>query len=292
MVNNSERIKKEDQIEDLTLGDIIESEINNNEQFENLLDKKGISNEKERKIYSTNYQRAMISYSQIVRNMTENYFSSINTIIMKFNKSFRPILRISNYFSDLVKPLNKIFSDFSKVIIKLFPLKWTEKLLLELKVVKKFYIKKLIKSFTTFKFLFILYKTDRDKQLIIFSQFILYISTIFENYTKKIIKIFKNQPDEFKERIYRDDIKSIIKEFYDPIEINYARLFGYLYNIADNIKHEDSKFYKRFSKYSYEDLVNESTELYLDLKLYLKNTLVAFFITQVRLYHLNQYKIT
>ncbi len=215
-------------------------------------------------------------------------FSYISEIIRKHLVGIIPKLSFTNYFSDLIEPLNRIYKDFSIKITKFIPTEWAKNLLTDLKDVRKLYLKKLIKAYTIFKIQLIICKNDNEKRLILLSQFILYLSSIFENYTKRILKIFKNQPDELKQRLYRDDISSTFKEFYDPIEINYARLFGFLFNIADNIKHEDSKYYKRYSDFSCEEILNESNELYLDLKLYLKNSLVSFFIYRVRLYHLKR----
>ncbi len=226
------------------------------------------------------------SFAIINKNIFGN-FSYISEIISKHVIGIIPKLAFTNYFSDLIEPLNRIFKDFSNKITEFIPTKWAIDLLSDLKVVRKNYLKKLIKAYTIFKIQLLIYKNDREKRLILLSQYILYLSSIFENYTKRIFKIFKNQPDELEQILYRKDISSAFNEFYDPIDINYARLFGYLFNIADNIKHEDSKFYKRYSNFSCEEILNESNELYFDLKLYLKNSLVSFFIFRVRRYHLN-----
>lgn len=271
---------------DIKLGDLIKSNVKSKEGFELLMDKKGITDINSRQKYLENYDKMLESIKKIGKSFSNN-FKIIAESLSKIAVDWKPLVNISNYFSEIFKPLFKIFTDFSKKLKKFIPPEWVDKLLTELKMVKGIYIKKLIKAYNVFINQLFIYKNDKDKQLIIFSQFVLYLSAIFENYTKKLIEIFKDQPEELKEKLYRDEIKSIIKKFYDPLEINYARLFGYLYNIADNIKHKDLKFYKRFSKYTYEELIIESNELYLDLKLYLKKSLVSFFLIQVRLYHLS-----
>ncbi len=238
-------------------------------------------------LLSKQFETMNQSFAKINENIFGK-FSIISDILSKHIADIIPKLAFTNYFSDIIKPLNRIFKDFFIKINKSIPIEWAENLLSDLKVVRKFYLKRLIKTYTIFKLELLFCKNDREKRLILLSQFILYLSSIFENYTKRILKIFKNQPDELKQILYRDDISSAFKEFYDPIEINYARLFGYLFNIADNIKHEDSKFYKRYSDFSCEEILFESNELYFDLKLYLRNSLVSFFISRVRLYHLNR----
>ncbi len=123
--------------------------------------------------------------------------------------------------------------------------------------------------------------------MIIFGECILFISSIFENYSKRIIEIFKNQPKELrhkvKKKIYREKFKENINEFYDLIEINFLKFYRYLYSIADNLKHSDWKFYKRFNQYTCFDFLKEANELYLELKLYIKESLFTFSLLQVRL---------
>lgn len=267
---------------DITLGDLVDNNVSSKEDLEKLLDKKGITDIKEKQEYINDYEKMIESFSKLNETISKNFKPIAEKLIKIVPK---PIVQLSNYFSDIFKPLFNIFKDFSEKLRELIPSEWVDKLLVDLKENRNFYFKKLRKSYSIFRTQFFIYKRNKDKLLILFSQLVLYLSAIFENYTKGLLKIFRNQPKELREVLFRDDIKTLIKEFYEPIEINYSRLFGYLYNIADNIKHEDLKFYKRYSKYSSEELLNESNELYLDLKLYIKKSLVSFFIVQVRLFH-------
>ena len=266
---------------EFTLGELIENNINSKEDLEIILDKKGITNIEERQSYIKNYEKMMESIRKINDVIPKDFKKIVERITIKL----KPLDHISKSLSTLFKPLYEKLTEISKQFEKIIPSEWRNKLLTELKKNKMFYLQKLEKSYSIFKTQFTNYKGDNDKQLILFSQYILYFSSIFENYTKKLILIFRNQPKELKKRLHRKEMKRTIKKFYNPIEISYNRLFGYLYNFADNIKHEDSKFYKRYSNLSSEEIMNVSNEFYNDLKLYLEKSLVSFFIIKVRLKH-------
>lgn len=270
----------------IKFGDLIENNVKSKKDFERLLTKKGIVDVEERKEYLENYEKMTDSMKAIAENFSKNILL-FREILQKFTINFKPVIDTPISFAEILKPLYEIFTEFSKKLEQVIPIEWSTKLVLELKKIKKKDIKKLIKAYTIFKSQIIIYMNNRDKRLIIFSEYILYLSSIFENYTKNLIKLFKRQPEELKKRIYRAELESSIKEFYDPVEINFGSLFSYLYDIADNIKHEYPKFLKRFSKYTCLELLNESNKLFLELKLYLKKSLVSFYILQVRLYHQN-----
>ncbi len=262
-------------------GDLIENNVISKKDFKKLLNEKKISTLKERR----NNLKIFKSLSDTRKLIIENFSQSLSEVSRQILTDFSQIIVNSIDINVVLRPITTLFAEFSQKLEEIIPKKWVNKLLSGLNEIKKLYTKKLIFTFSIFKNQLLKYKKNEDKRLIIFSEFILYLSSIFENYTKKLLKLFKGQHHNLKERIYRPDLKSSMKEFYNPVEINFSRLFGYLYNIADNIKHEDPKFLKRFSKYSCLDLLRESTELYVELKLFLTKSLVSFYILQVRMYH-------
>ena len=263
----------------IKIGELIENNIKSKTDLEKLLDEKGISKSKERKVYINNFEKMRNS----MKIVSESFLKKISETLQNINIIPKIVESIS--FNSILKPLSEIFTEISKKLEEVIPKKWVTKLLLELRKLKKIYMKKLIITFTLLKQQFFIYKNNKIKRMILFSEYILYLSSIFENYTKKIIILFKAQPKKLQRRIYREELQFSTKEFYDPVEMNFNRLFGYLFSITDNIKHEDSKFLKRFSKYTCLELLKESTELFLELKLFLKKSLVSFYILQVRLYH-------
>ena len=121
------------------------------------------------------FQKINQSMAIINRNIFGN-FSYISDILSKHIVGIIPKLSFTNYFSDLIAPLNKIFKDFSIQLIKLIPTEWTDKLLSDLRVVRKNYLKKLIKTYSILKIQLYICKNDKEKRLILLSQFILYLS--------------------------------------------------------------------------------------------------------------------
>ncbi len=259
-------------------GDLIENNVISKKDFKRLLNEKKINTLKERR----KNLKIFKSLSDTRKFIIENFSQSLSEVSRQILTDFSQIIANSIDINVVLRPITTLFAEFSQKLEEIIPKKWVNKLLSSLNDIKKLHTKKLIFTFSIFKKQLLKYKKNADKRLIIFSEFILYLSSIFENYTKKLIKLFKGQHDSLKEIIYRPDLKSSMKEFYNPVEINFSRLFGYLYNIVDNIKHEDQKFLKRFSKYSCLDLLRESTEKSISNYLGLEYSAVKSFFLRHR----------
>ncbi len=226
-------------------------------------------------------------------------FNSILKIQMP-NDLIDTIINISDLMDPMVQSMMSIiksswFNNFSKIlnqIRKLIPTELMDRFSKDLRDLKNDYMPKLIKSFTIFKQNFYIHSNSKTKQLIIYSEYLLFLSSLFENYIKKMIYIIKDKSLDYEwEDMSRGDLKSEMKKFFDLASIGFFKLFGKLYNIVDNLKHEDQKFYKRYDNFTKKMILEEALDFYLELKLFFKKSIESFFLIKIIEIRLNKKKI-
>ncbi len=66
-------------------------------------------------------------------------------------------------------------------------------------------------------------------------------------------------------------------------KINFYKFYSFLYNIVDQLKHEDLKFLKRYNDFKPIELLKEANEMYISLKLYIKNALFYSYLFPIKL---------
>lgn len=107
-----------------------------------------------------------------------------------------------------------------------------------------------------------------------------------------MIYIIKDKSLDYEwEDMSRGDLKSEMKKFFDLASIGFFKLFGKLYNIVDNLKHEDQKFYKRYDNFTKKMILEEALDFYLELKLFFKKSIESFFLIKIIEIRLNKKKI-
>lgn len=276
--------------DDLTLGFLIENKIHSKEDFIKYLNDREIFDEETRNKCLNEYEKWLEIQSKFAKLAIDisvplkPLIDTINSISFPFAifESLRPIA----IALEALKPIVTIFKPFFSVIKKEINLEWFEKVIERYNELKNFYLSKLIKSQRIFKENFFMYKNNKEKLLIIFSKQYLYMCSIFENFSVKLVKNFKNESEFIKERIYRKTLKKDMKKLVDVLQINFYQFFNFLNNIVDNIKHNDKKFYKRYKKFTKEELLEEANSIYLYLKYYIKNSLTNSYFLQIKLYHI------
>lgn len=275
---------EEKEIIPITLGLLKEENIHSTEDFEKYLDRRGIVEPEVRKRNITSYQAFKDSLSilgsqlSIYQNLSifiqplKDIFSSLSPLLPTI-RTIAQVIEPFKYFVDSLRPLKDLIK-FSE---------WYKKVEENYKKIKDKYLLYLIKSYTTFKQQFNFYKKNRYKRIIVFSQYYLFLSSIFENFTKQFLLLIKNEPMSKSDRIYRKELRKEMKKFCKVGKINFYKFYHFLYNIVDLIKHEDSIFYNRYNNLTPRELLKEANELYLSLKYYIKNALSYSFFFKIKL---------
>lgn len=276
--------------DDLTLGFLIENNIHSKEDFINYLNDREIFDEETRIKCLSEYGKWLEIQSKFAK-LAKKFFVPLKPLIdiidsISFPLAIFESLRPITIALETIKPIATIFRPIFSVIKEEINLEWLEKVEKRYKELKFFYLLKLIKSQRIFKENFFLFKNDKEKLLIIFSKQYLYMCSIFENFSIKLVKNFKNESELIKERIYRRTLKNDMKKLVDVLQINFYQFFNFLNNIVDNIKHNDKKFYKRYQNFTKEELLEEANSIYLNLKYYLKYSLINSYFLRIKLYHI------
>ncbi len=270
----------------ITLGLLEKENINSLQDFEEYLANNDINDPTTRKEYIEEYKKYLKSFEKLkeIKSHFQSIFSSLN-----LDRIVRPIL---TSFS-LPKPflaLKEIFKSFNWISDSLAPIvTWIEDTGWFKEVGEKFndirdqYIVLLIKTFTIFKQNLVSFQKDHQKIVIILGQYYFFLSSIFENFSKKYLEIVKNQHFSVKEKVYRNDLRKQMKEFCPLVKIHFYKFYHFLYNIVDLIKHEDPKFYKRYNGFTLMDILKEANEMYLSLKLYIKKALSYSYLFPIKL---------
>lgn len=275
--------------DDLTLGFLIENKIHSKEDFISYLNDREIIDEETRNKCLNEYEKWLEIQSKFAK-LATNFFVPLKPLIDIIDSISFPIaifesLRPITITLETLKPIATILRPIYSVIRKEIDLEWFEKVIERYNELKNFYLSKLIKSQRIFKENFFMYKNDKEKLLVIFSKQYLYMCSLFENFSVKLVRNFKNESEFIKERIYRRTLKSDLKKLVDVLQIHFYQFFNFLNNIVDNIKHNDRKFYKRYKKFTKEELLEEANSIYLYLKYYIKNSLTNSYFLQIKLYH-------
>lgn len=278
----------------ITLGLLQRENIRSIKDFEEFLDKNEILDLQLRKEYMDQYRKFLEFKEKLVYSLAsyKNLFLVPN-LLKPINSALKPIFALEPIinFTKILEPFIKsleFLKPITRFIEKTFAFEWYKDINEKYKIIKNEYLVLLIKSYTIFKQNLFILKNDRIKILIIFEQYYLFLSSIFENFTKKYLQILKNKRFSDNEKIYRKEIKKEMKKFCHILKINFYKFYNFLYEIVDNIKHEDSRFYKRYKDFNPKDFLREANEMHLSLKIYIKNILSYSYLFPIKLQYLKQ----
>jgi hypothetical protein len=76
-----------------------------------------------------------------------------------------------------------------------------------------------------------------------------------------------------------------VKEYYEPAELGFYGLSNKLYGIVNNIKHQDPKYYKRYKRFSKDEILEEASEFYRKVKTFFRKGIESFFLIKTIKYH-------
>ena len=273
---------------EITLGLLEKENINSLQDFEAYLEKNEINDPTTKKEYIKQYRKfsesieklnEFSSYSQSIisgldlGSLISPILSSISLLepIMVLSETFKPFISISKYLAPIVSLIEDT--------------EWFREVNEKFNKIRNQYLILLIKSFTIFKQNLYIFKQDHQKMVIIFGQYYLFLSSIFENFSKKYLQIVKNKHFSDNEKVYRKDLKKEMKKFCQLAKINFYKFYHFLYKIVDFMKHEDPIFYKRYKDFKPIDILKEANEMYISLKLYIKNALFYSYLFPIKLHY-------
>ncbi|MFW9939392.1 MAG: hypothetical protein ACFFFT_00030 [Candidatus Thorarchaeota archaeon] len=277
-------MNKSSPCEDITLGFLLENKIHSKEDLINYLNENKIHDEKTRELCITEYEKWLTVRSYMAE-VAKNYISPIKPLFDALDFISTPVKKIKPITKtlEILRPISVALESISSFLKKESETEWYKNVNNKYKDLKNFYLPRLIKSHRIFKENIYKYYKDQNKKLITFSELYLYLCSIFENFSVKLVKTFKNESALVKDRIYRRDLNRDMRRYMDVIQINFYHFFHFLNKIVDNIKHNDKKFYKRYDKFSKNKLLEEANDIYLGLKFYIKHSLANSYILQIKL---------